>query len=140
MSENLESPKVQGETRRWLFLAALAFLTSGFLFAITGNSGSLGDLTNYPNPFNSRVEETFISYRLPEDLPVRIRIYDLFGFQVRDFNFSPGDTGARTGENNIRWDGTDESGQKVAKGGYLCQVTVQGDRPVRGVRKIGVIH
>ena len=30
--------------------------------------------------------------------------------------------------------------QKVAKGGYVCQVTVEGDQPVRGIRKIGVIH
>lgn len=140
MDHKTQVPLTRKETRRWLVLLALGFLTSGFLFAITSSNGVIGELTNYPNPFNSRLEETFISYQLPQDLPVRVRIYDLFGFQVREFNFSPGDTGARIGENKIRWDGTDESGQKVAKGGYLCQVTVQGDHPVRGMRKIGVIH
>ncbi len=134
-------PKPNGlATRRWFLLLGLGFLMSGFLFALNSNSGLIEALTNYPNPFNSRIEETFIRYQLPQDLPVKIRIYDLFGFQVREFNLSPGDTGARAGENKIRWDGTDETGQKVAKGGYVCQVTVEGDRPVRVVRKIGVIH
>ena len=140
MNENLKHLLTSKEARRWLALLGLGFLTSGFLFALTENSGVIGALTNYPNPFNSRVEETFISYHLPQDLPVKIRIYDLFGFQVKEFNLPPGDFGGRAGENKIRWDGTDETGQKVAKGGYLCQVTVQGDRPVRGTRKIGVIH
>ena len=48
--------------------------------------------------------------------------------------------GARGGQNRVPWDGTDETGQKVAKGGYVCQVTVEGGQPVRGVRKIGVLH
>ena len=140
MDQKTQGRMTRTEARRWLVLLGLGFLTSGFLFAINGNDAPIGALTNYPNPFNSRIEETFISYRLPQDLPVRIRIYDLFGFLVREFNLSPGDMGARLGENKVRWDGTDESGQKVAKGGYVCQVTVEGDQPARAVRKIGVVH
>ncbi len=125
---------------RWLILAAFCFLTSGILYGLGERGTLIEGLTNYPNPFNSRAETTSIAYQLPTDLPVKIKIYDLFGFQVREFNFMPGDMGARSGNNTISWDGTDESGQKVAKGGYVCLVQVQGGQPARGVRKIGVIH
>ena len=121
-------------------MAALGLLTSGMLFALGERGTLLEGLTNYPNPFNSRSEATFIAYGLPTDLPVKVRIYDLFGHRVKEFNFAPGEMGARLGQNRIAWDGTDETGQKVAKGGYVCQVTVEGDQPVRGVRKIGVTH
>ncbi|OGR88474.1 MAG: hypothetical protein A3A86_03720 [Elusimicrobia bacterium RIFCSPLOWO2_01_FULL_60_11] len=125
---------------RWVILASLGLLTSGMLFALGERGTLLEGLTNYPNPFNSRAEATFIAYTLPTDQPVKVRIYDLFGYRVKEFNFAPGEMGARLGQNRISWDGTDETGQKVAKGGYVCQVTVEGDQPVRGIRKIGVIH
>ena len=140
MSDKPENRETQLEGRRWLLLAALSFLTSGILFALGERGSLLEGLTNYPNPFNSRAETTSIAYQLPSDLPVRVRIYDLFGYQVKEFDFAPGEMGARLGNNTIIWDGTDESGQKVAKGGYVCQVMVEGERPVRGIRKIGVIH
>src|SRR3989344_5336740 len=122
---------------RWFILAALALLTSGALFAVGERGSLLEGLTNYPNPFNSRSEATFIAYELPQDLPVKVRIYDLFGYRVREFVFAPGDTGARQGQNRISWDGTDETGQKVAKGGHVCQVTVDGHQPARALRQIG---
>ena len=126
--------------KRKVALGLWIILTSGILFALGDSPKGIENLINYPNPFDSRREETLIAYSIPQDMPVRIRIYDLFGYQIKDFHFSPGENGARSGENTIRWDGTDESGQKVSKGGYICQVTVEGDQPARGIRKIGVIH
>ena len=140
MSERGAKPDTQRKSSRWLILAALTALTSGILFALGERGTLLEGLTNYPNPFNSRAEATSIAYQLPTDLPVRVRIYDLFGYQVREYVFAPCDMGGRLGQNTIRWDGTNESGEKVAKGGYVCLVQVQGDQPARGVRKIGVIH
>lgn len=125
---------------RWAIFAALGFFASGFLFAVGEKGSLLEGLTNYPNPFHSRSESTSIAYQLPADVPVKVRIYDLFGYRVKEFNFYPGEMGGRSGQNTIAWDGTDESGDKVAKGGYVCQVTVEGDQPARAVRKIGVIH
>lgn len=127
--------------KKWFLLGGgVAFLSAGILFAFGEIPKIIEKLSNYPNPFDSRVEETVITYQLSYDLPVRIRIVDLFGIPVREFSFSPGDVGARAGENIVRWDGTDASGQKVSKGGYICQVIVEGERPSRGIRKIGVIH
>ena len=125
--------------KRWS-ISFIAVISCGVLFALGENPKLIDHLVNYPNPFDSRREETIIRYELPQDLAVRVRIYDLFGYQVKDFHFSPGERGGRAGENEVRWDGTDQTGEKVTKGGYICQVTVEGDLAARGIRKIGVIH
>ena len=125
--------------KRWS-LSFIAVISCGVLFALGENPKLIDHLVNYPNPFDSRKEETFITYQIPQDLPVRVRIYDLFGYQVKDFHFSAGEPGGRAGENQVQWDGTDQRGEKVTKGGYICQVTVEGDQAARGIRKIGVIH
>lgn len=127
--------------RKWYLLGGgVAFLSAGILFAFGELPKVLEKLSNYPNPFDSRKEETVITYQLAYEQSVRIRIVDFFGYPVKEFYFSAGETGARMGENIVRWDGTDESGQKVSKGGYICEVSVEGDRPSRGIRKIGVSH
>lgn len=131
---------MSSQVRIKLAVCLLMILSSGGLFALKDNRGLLESLTNYPNPFDSRREGTWIAYQIPQDLPVRVGIYDLFGYKVREFRFMPGEEGARAGANRIRWDGTDETGRKVSKGGYVCQVVVEGDLQARGVRKIGVIH
>jgi hypothetical protein len=105
----------------------------------------ISDVVNIPNPFDSRkggIEgQTEISYSLLKDLPVTVTLYDLLGQHVRHWHFSPGNNGGRSGFNNFWWDGTNESGQKVSKGGYLAQIEI--DLPgtvVTVVRKIGVLH
>lgn len=123
-----------------LVAGGLAVLSAGLLFALGETPRLIEKLANYPNPFDSRKEETFITYQILQDLPVRVKIYDLFGYLVKEFSFVPGEMGGRAGENKVRWDGTDGSGQKVAKGGYICQIIVEGDQPAKGTRKIGVIH
>ena len=118
----------------------VALLLTGLLFAFGQVPTLIDGLANYPNPFDSRREDTTITYQLPQDLPVKVAIYDLFGYEVKEFHFYPGEMGARRGANDVAWDGTDQTGGKVAKGGYVCRVTVEGDQPAAGVRKIGVIH
>ncbi len=126
-------------SHRWIVILTAVFST-GFLFAVGETPSLIEEVINYPNPFDSRREDTTVSYRLSQDLPVRVRIYDLFGYPVREIYFDLGSTGGRSGLNTFRWDGTDSSGQKVTKGGYICMITVEGDQPVRTVRKIGVVH
>jgi hypothetical protein len=94
-------------------------------------------VTNYPNPFDSRSGNTTILYRLFTDSAVKVKIYDLFGNMVREYPSSREDAGVY----RIVWDGTNESGEKVAKGGYLCIIEVSNEA-VRYVatRKIGVLH
>ena len=105
----------------------------------------ISDVTNYPNPFDSRKGglegQTQIAYRLDKNAPVTVTLYDLMGFRVRRWQFSAGQNGGREGSNVFPWDGTNEMGQKVSKGGYLAQIEV--DLPgatVTVIRKIGLIH
>lgn len=94
-------------------------------------------VTNYPNPFDSRSEATTISYLLPEEADVTVKIYDLFGVLVREFPPSREHSGVKF----LHWDGTTDDGRKVAKGGYICVVEIAGQAArLLATRKIGVIH
>ena len=103
------------------------------------------DLTNAPNPFDSRLNglegSTQISYQLAKDAEVSVAIFDLLGRRVRGWDFTSGSNGGRQGMNAFVWDGSNEAGQKVTKGGYLAEIViVTRETTVTAVRKIGVIH
>ncbi len=105
----------------------------------------IANVSNAPNPFDSRkggVEgQTQISYWLEQDVPVQVTLYDLVGFRVRQWSFSAGENGGHLGSNHFLWDGTNEAGQKVSKGGYLAQIEIETpETVVTVIRKIGVIH
>ena len=102
-------------------------------------------MTNYPNPFDSRKSglegETTIAYSLAQDSKVSMVLYDLLGYRVRGWAFHPGEMGAKLGSNQVLWDGTNEAGQKVSKGGYMAEIQVETPNTTATViRKIGVIH
>ena len=105
----------------------------------------ISDVINYPNPFDSRKGglegQTQVAYRLDKDVPVTVTLYDLLGMRVRRWQFSAGQNGGRQGTNTFNWDGANEAGRKVSKGGYIAQIEI--DLPgtsVSVIRKIGVIH
>ena len=105
----------------------------------------ISDVINAPNPFDSRKGgldgQTQIAYRLDKNVPITVTIYDLFGVRVRRWQFAAGQNGGREGVNNFWWDGTNEAGRKVSKGGYLAQIEIELPGAVASViRKIGVIH
>ncbi len=106
----------------------------------------ISDVINYPNPFDSRKGgmegKTVIAYQLAQDSRTTITIYSLLGSKVNAWNFAPGENGGRQGLNTLPWDGTNEAGDKVSKGGYIAQIEVaSADGSFASVyRKIGVIH
>jgi len=70
---------------------------------------------NYPNPFNP---STTISFGLPGQQHVTIRVYDLRGALVRTVavgTFSPG-------YHQIVWDGRNEAGQLAGAGAYIYRL------------------
>ena len=81
---------------------------------------------------------------MASDAQVDITIYDLLGYRVMAWSFPAGSPGGEQGPNTVPaggWDGTNESGQKVSKGGYLAQIKVGGSKgSTTVIRKIGVIH
>jgi hypothetical protein len=105
----------------------------------------ISSVSNYPNPVDTRKggeeAKTNIVYILNQDAEVTITLYDLLGYEVMTWTFSPGSEGGRKGANRVQWDGSNGSGDKVAKGGYIAQIRVKSDRGiVTAIRKIGVIH
>lgn len=71
---------------------------------------------NYPNPFNPT---TSITYSIPKDNFVSIKVYDMLGREiatlVNDYK--------NAGNHTINWNGEDNSGQKVASGTYIYRIT-----------------
>lgn len=70
---------------------------------------------NYPNPFN---QETIIKYTLPWDCAVKLSVYNLLGKRVRTLVDEP----QNADDYEVRWDGNDDQGRKVATGLYFYRV------------------
>ena len=73
---------------------------------------------NYPNPFNP---ETMISYQLPEEADVTLRIYNIRGQLINTL------VNARVaaGVHNVVWNGNDVNGQEVAGGMYIYKIVAK---------------
>ena len=77
-------------------------------------------LQNFPNPFNP---ETWIPFRLANESPVIIQIYNATGQRVR--RLSPGvlPAGDYTSQSQaIHWDGRNNKGERVSSGVYLYTI------------------
>jgi len=71
---------------------------------------------NTPNPFNPA---TVITYDLPEQAAVQLRVFDVAGRLVRVL---VADQQTGPGRNRVTWDGRDGAGRCVAAGVYLCRM------------------
>lgn len=118
---------------KWILTTIFAFILAQVVLA----EDNYRFITNYPNPFDSRLEATTIIYSITQEAEVKIKIYDLLGNLVREYP----SINEKPGIKQIYWDGTNEFGEKVAKGGYICVITSCNsfDRSF-SFRKIGVIH
>ena len=124
-----------------VWCAGLVFLKTGveasqFARAAAVTVAPAGiSLFNYPNPFDSRKTATRIIINSPAAIAASsafsITIYDLFGLPVRSYG--------RVERDEVVWDGRDDDGRYVARGGYICVVSTAEGR-VAALRKIGVIH
>ncbi|MEW5767698.1 MAG: T9SS type A sorting domain-containing protein [bacterium] len=102
-------------------------------YGVTPESlGTISEVSNYPNPFLPS-EETTIVYHLKKDTKVTIRIYDLLGHLVKEFEFSAGEEGGKEGPNEVPWDGRNGEGNLVEAGAYLCYIEAGGDDVVRKI-------
>ncbi|OGS26936.1 MAG: hypothetical protein A2339_04820 [Elusimicrobia bacterium RIFOXYB12_FULL_50_12] len=101
----------------------------------------ISEVSNYPNPFDSRKETSVILYNLNQDTDVDLKIYSLFGSLVRSMHFASGAEGGWAGSNEIKWDGKDDNGSFVSHGGYIALITAKNKGNNNIVRhKIAVIH
>ena len=79
---------------------------------------------NYPNPFNP---STSFTYFIPKDEIIDIRIFDLNGKVVKNLVKEK----KRVGHNSIKWDATNDQGQKVSAGVYLYSIEATGFRQTK---------
>jgi photosystem II stability/assembly factor-like uncharacterized protein len=75
----------------------------------------VADLVNYPNPFAS---STTVSFALAQTADVTVEVFDLTGRRVK--SLAAGRLGA--GGHRVTWDGTNESGRRVASGIYYLRL------------------
>jgi hypothetical protein len=94
------------------------------LYNVTAATGVRPDQTpsivklhqNVPNPFNPT---TTITFTLPVTQQARVEVFDAAGRSVRVLFDGMGIPGI----NNVSWDGTNASGNKVASGAYFYKLT-----------------
>ena len=85
----------------------------------SATSAASGLQQNYPNPFNSA---TTISYSLPHQTDIVLKIYNTIGELVR--TIIVGTQGP--GLHKVQWDGNDRFGQPVTSGIYLYRIEGDG--------------
>lgn len=74
---------------------------------------------NYPNPFNPA---TTISYSLPENDYVEIKVYNIKGEMITALLNQP----QKAGNHQVIWNGCDEFGNRVSNGVYYYQIKTDG--------------
>ncbi|MCR4437666.1 MAG: S8 family serine peptidase [candidate division KSB1 bacterium] len=79
---------------------------------------------NSPNPFNP---VTHISFTLPVDGHVELRVYNMLGQLLRTLV----DGQVPAGVHSVTWDGKDEAGTSLPGGIYLCVLRANGFRATR---------
>ncbi len=72
---------------------------------------------NFPNPFNP---STTIYFGLPQDIKVKLEVYNILGQKVRTLKngLMPG------GRHKVLWDGRNDFGQKVSSGVYIYNLSI----------------
>ncbi len=73
--------------------------------------------SNHPNPFNP---VTTIQYDLPSDGLVNVLVYDMMGRMVKTLVNDL----QNSGQNYIKWNGTNDNGEQVSAGLYLYTIQI----------------
>lgn len=100
---------------------SLSIITHNGSITILPEKSSL--LQNFPNPFNP---ETWIPFKLAQNTPVTINIYDIKGQLIRTISLGNKPAGVYTTKDKAaHWDGKDSLGEKVASGVYYYTLQVE---------------
>jgi hypothetical protein len=100
------------------FSDAGSFKTSPLITSVEGENLIPTEFSleqNYPNPFNP---VTTISYSLPQNSFVTLKIYDMLGREIKTLVNQELSAGTKT----IQWMGDDNFGNKVASGTYVYRI------------------
>ncbi|RMG60785.1 MAG: T9SS C-terminal target domain-containing protein, partial [Calditrichaeota bacterium] len=96
-------------------------------------AGDFTLLPNYPNPFNP---ETVVPFRLASRTEVTVAIYNALGQRVT--TLVEGVLAA--GRHEVRWNGTDRTGQPVPSGVYFARLVVKAHHIVQQSRPMLLVR
>lgn len=100
------------------------FISADIQFiVVSGDSITLSNVLNYPNPFVSYTQFWFSHNKPFEPLDVQVQIFTITGKVVKTINQSITTDGFLSRE--IAWDGKDDFGDKIGKGVYVYKLTVK---------------
>lgn len=119
--------------RAWDIFNNFSIETAYFYIKGDGNDLWLGDIKNYPNPFEF---ETAIKFRHNLDIPfdANINIYDIDGKLVRSIS----ETLFNKYADEVKWNGKDEDGVFINSGSYYIQVNLT-DKNNQKITKSGIL-
>src|SRR3989339_976666 len=112
-------------------------LPSGFEIK-TWSTLSLG--VNYPNPFNPERESTTIVYKLSQDTPTSILLFNISHELVYKQDFASGVNGGKSGDNSVSWNGFNTFGEMSANGLYFLRVINRNNGAILAKGKIAVLR
>lgn len=90
----------------------------------TGRTYKYGLSQNYPNPFNPA---TTITYTLPENGMVTIKVYDILGREIAVLT----DGLNTSGSHSVVWSGKDSKGRDVSSGVYFYNIKFKDQTVVK---------
>ncbi len=105
---------------------------------ISLNELIVSNLMNYPNPFINKTNFVFNHNQSGEDINILIEIYKLDGKLVKQINVKMLAEGNKI--EPITWDGSTDSGGKIARGFYVYNVTVQNSSGAKGSDQAKLIY
>jgi len=108
-------PPPPGMTAASALLVDILYSFRGTICDVDPTPPAITTATCYPNPFNPT---TTIKLDLARSGPVRVRMYDVRGRQVRELV----DERLTAGRHELAWDGVDDRGRAVSSGVYFCEV------------------
>ena len=114
-----DSSKVATNLKKWIFRSLEADIVGDVIskeyVVVMPDDYKLNQ--NYPNPFNPSTE---ISFFLPLDKKISVKVYDMLGREVRGL---VADELYAKGTHAVQWNGRDNNGNQVASGAYICRLT-----------------
>jgi len=87
---------------------------------------ALRNVLNYPNPFSTNTEFHFDHNRAGDDIEVQVQVYTISGKLIKSIRQTIYQSGSHVAE--LRWDGRDDFGDKLAKGVYVYKLELRSVR------------
>lgn len=99
------------------------------------NAFQVRNVYNFPNPFSSFTNFTFILQASDNVQSCKIKIYTVAGRLVKEIN-----TFAKVGFNMVYWDGRDTDGDTMANGVYLYKIILDdGTKNTTQIQKLAIL-